>query len=248
MGAGTQKVEESLPRLFDHAKAIRLDSDSAAGRVSAHRILTSFAHREYNLLLGTQMVTKGLDMPNVSLVGVLSADSGADLPDFRASEKTFARLLQVAGRSGRSDIKGEVLLQTYSPESELITDAARQDYLSFFNRELASRKESQYPPFIRVANIVLTGGEEGQLEQTSLDFSERLRIRIKECKLAAQVLGPAPCPLYQLRNGYRRHLIVKTNQQVAFARMLTEWEAVETRFKLPAAIKITVDIDPDDMM
>ena len=248
MGAGTQKVEEALPKLFAHAKAIRLDSDSAAGRVSAHRILTSFAQREYNLLLGTQMVTKGLDMPNVSLVGVLSADIGADFPDFRASEKTFARLLQVAGRSGRADIRGEVLLQTFSPESELITDAARQDYQSFFARELASRQESHYPPFVRVTNIILSGAEEVQLEQVALDLSERLKVHITQAKLSAQVLGPAPCPLYLLRKSYRRHLIVKTNQQVAFTRMLTEWESAESRFKLPAAVKITVDIDPDDMM
>ncbi len=248
MGAGTQKVEESLPKLFEHARTIRLDSDSAAGRVSAHRILTSFALREYNLLLGTQMVTKGLDMPNVSLVGVLSADIGADLPDFRASEKTFARLLQVAGRSGRADIKGEVLLQTYAPESELIGDAARQDYRSFFSRELESRKECSYPPFVRVTNIILSGPEEDSLERAALSFSEQLRLRIKQAKVAADILGPAPCPLYFLRKSYRRHLIVKTNQQVALVRMLTEWENAEARFKLPSAVKITVDIDPDDMM
>lgn len=248
MGAGTQKVEEALPKLFAHAKAIRLDSDSAAGRVSAHRILTSFAQREYNLLLGTQMVTKGLDMPNVSLVGVLSADIGADFPDFRASEKTFARLLQVAGRSGRADIRGEVLLQTFSPESELITDAARQDFKSFFTRELASREESHYPPFVRVTNIILSGAAEAQVEQATLDFSERLKGHIANAKLSAQVLGPAPCPLYLLRKSYRRHLIIKTNQQVGFTRMLTEWESAESRFKLPAAVKVTVDIDPDDMM
>lgn len=248
MGAGTQKVEESLPKLFEFARTIRLDSDSASGRQNAHRILTSFAQREYNLLLGTQMVTKGLDMPHVSLVGVLSADIGADLPDFRASEKTFARLLQVAGRSGRSEKRGEVILQTFSPDSELITDAARQDYKSFFNRELESRRESHYPPFVRLTNIILSGTKEDQLEQTATEFCERLKQEACSANLNIQTLGPAPCPLYFLRKNFRRHLIVKTNQQVAFVKLLTTWEARESRFKLPAAVRITIDIDPDDMM
>lgn len=248
MGAGTQKVEEALPKLFEFARTIRLDSDSASGRQNAHRILTSFAQREYNLLLGTQMVTKGLDMPHVSLVGVLSADIGADLPDFRASEKTFARLLQVAGRSGRAEKRGEVILQTFSPDSELITDAARQDYKSFFAREVASRKESYYPPFVRLTNIILSGAKEDQLEQVALDFCQRLKEEARTAKIEIQILGPAPCPLYFLRKNFRRHIIIKTNQQVAFARMLSSWESREARFKLPAALKVTIDIDPDDMM
>jgi primosomal protein N' (replication factor Y) len=248
MGAGTQKVEETIPKLFAQAQTIRLDSDSAAGRISAHQILNAFAKREFNLLLGTQMVTKGLDMPNVSLVGVLSADSGSDLPDFRSSEKTFARLLQVAGRSGRAGIKGEVIFQTYAPESLLITDASRQDYKSFYARELVSRQECSFPPFVRLTNVVFSASEEKELEETALDFYERLKARLSQSKIKAQVLGPHPCPLYQLRKSYRRHLFVKTNQQVALVRMLTEWESAESRFKLPATVKIIIDVDPDDMM
>ncbi|MBK7142555.1 MAG: primosomal protein N' [bacterium] len=248
MGAGTQKVEEMIPKLFVGATTIRLDSDSAGGRVSAHRILNAFAQREYNLLLGTQMVTKGLDMPNVSLVGVLSADSGSDLPDFRSTEKTFARLLQVAGRSGRAGIRGEVIFQTYAPESELITDASRQDFRSFYERELLSRQECSYPPFVRLTNIIFSSLEEASLETVALEFHARLKARLAQSGITAQLLGPHPCPLYLLRKSYRRHIIVKTNQQVAFVRMLTQWEAEESRFKLPAAIKVIVDIDPDDMM
>ena len=127
-----KKIEESIPRLLASARVARLDSDSASGRKRAYQILSGFASGKSNLLLGTQMVTKGLDFPGVTLVGVLSADFSMDLPDFRASEKTFARLLQVAGRSGRV-APGEVLIQTYYPESELIDDAARQDYESFWH-------------------------------------------------------------------------------------------------------------------
>ncbi len=248
MGAGTQKVEETIPKLFEGAKTIRLDSDSAGGRISAHRILNSFAQREFNLLLGTQMVTKGLDMPNVSLVGVLSADSGVDLPDFRSSEKTFARLLQVAGRSGRAGIRGEVIFQTYAPESPLIGDASRQDYRSFFARELQSRRECDYPPFVRLTNIIFSSEEESSLESVALDYHASLKARLAQAGIAAQLLGPHPCPLYFLRKQFRRHLIIKTNQQVQLGRMLTQWESEETRFKLPNNVKIVIDIDPDDMM
>ena len=248
LGAGTQKIEESIPRLLASARVARLDSDSASGRKRAYQILSGFASGKSNLLLGTQMVTKGLDFPGVTLVGVLSADFSMDLPDFRASEKTFARLLQVAGRSGRVT-PGEVLIQTYYPESELIDDAARQDYESFYKREIESRRALSYPPFSRLVNFRLTGKDENKLEKTALEFRERLLGRIQSAGLKQSVpLGPAPCPLYRLRGNYRRHLFVKTRQVIKFVRMLREWELSEPRFKLPSTIKLGVDVDPDDMM
>ena len=124
IGVGTQRLEESLAELFESAKVVRFDSDSASGRKKAHSILSSFARKEGNLLLGTQMVTKGLDLPGVTLVGVVSADASMDMPDFRASEKGFSRLVQVSGRSGRADQPGEVIIQTFNPTNEVIADAA----------------------------------------------------------------------------------------------------------------------------
>ncbi len=248
LGAGTQKVEESIPRLLASARVARLDSDSASGRKRAYQILTDFAANKSNLLLGTQMVTKGLDFPGVTLVGVLSADLSMDLPDFRASEKTFARLLQVAGRSGRV-APGEVLIQTYYPDSELIDDAARQDYESFYKREIELRRALSYPPFSRLVNFRLSCKDETKLEKTALEFRERLLGRIQSAGLKKSVpLGPAPCPHYRLRGNYRRHLFVKTRQVIKFVRMLREWELSEPRFKLPSTIKLAVDVDPDDMM
>jgi primosomal protein N' (replication factor Y) len=248
LGAGTQKIEESIPRLLASARVVRLDSDSASGRKRAYQILSGFASGESNLLLGTQMVTKGLDFPGVTLVGVLSADFSMDLPDFRASEKTFARLLQVAGRSGRV-APGEVLIQTYYPESELIDDAARQDYESFYKREIESRRALSYPPFSRLVNFRLSCKDENKLQETALEFRERLLGRIKSAGLKQSApLGPAPCPLYRLRGNYRRHLFVKTRQVIKFVRMLRQWELSEPRFKLPSTIKLAVDVDPDDMM
>ncbi len=248
VGAGTQKVEESLPRLFENAKPLRMDSDAAAGREGVYRILSEFASRKYNLLLGTQMVTKGLDLPGVSLVGVLSADIGADLPDFRASEKTLAKLVQVAGRTGRADRKGEVLIQTFAPDSELIADAARQDYRGFYEREIASRESGQFPPFVRLVNILVSGPDEKKVDEASSQLRDNLKAEIEAAKVSARVLGPAPCPLYRLRKQYRRHLLIKTTQAVKLVRMLSNWELRAAHFGMPRAIKIVVDVDPDDMM
>ena len=248
MGVGTQKVEENIPRLFEGAIPIRMDSDSADGRTKAYEILTNFSEKKSNLLLGTQMVTKGLDMPGVTLVGVLSADASLDMPDFRASEKAFARLLQVSGRSGRAEKKGEVIIQTFNPENEIIQDASKQDFKGFFERVIKEREELWYPPFSRLINFTMTSEKENLLEKEILLFREKLLHRIKVNKLRAQLLGPAPCPIYYLRNRYRRHLFIKTNQVVKFVKMLTEWEDVEAHFKVPALIRVNIDVDPDDMM
>jgi len=247
-GVGTQKVEENIPRLFSRARTVRLDSDTAAGRKKAYQILAGFSSRSSDLLLGTQMVTKGLDLPHVTLVGVLSADQSLDWPDFRASEKAFARLLQVSGRSGRAAMPGEVIVQTYYPDHEIITDAARQDYETFYDREIVSRRELDYPPFQHLVNFVLSGTNEEKLQQESMDFGAKLGHMISRAAVKARVLGPAPCPMYRLRGRYRRHVFVKTGTVVKFTRALTEWETAEPHFGLPSSIRIAVDIDPDDMM
>ena len=248
VGTGTQRVEEQIPRLFPEAKVVRFDSDTASGRDSAYRILKDFAARKYNLLLGTQMVTKGLDLPGVSLVGVLTGDLELDMPDFRAAERTFSRLLQVAGRSGRTDDEGEVLVQTYYPELELIADAARQDYRAFFERELASRRAFLYPPFVRLVNFIFSGPDEKRLETEALRLRDHLTELARSEQLKIQVLGPAPCPLSYLKGLHRRHMFVKTRQTARLVDLLTRWEDREPRFKLPSSIKLTIDVDPDSMM
>jgi len=247
-GTGTQKVEESISTLFENGKPLRFDSDTASGRTGAYRILSEFAFGKSNLLLGTQMVTKGLDLPRVSLVGVLSADQSLDMPDFRSSEKAFSRLLQVSGRSGRADKKGEVLIQTYYPERDIIVSASKQNYKAFYEIEIASRQACEYPPFTRLVNFVFSSTDEKLLESTSLHFREWLRSHVSKNKLTVEMLGPAPCPLYMLRKNYRRHLLVKTKRMVKFVAMLSEWETPEPRFKLPTSVKMVVDVDPYDMM
>jgi primosomal protein N' (replication factor Y) len=211
-------------------------------------MLADFAAHKYNLLLGTQMVTKGLDLPKVSLVGVLSADHGMDMPDFRASEKTFARLLQVAGRSGRTERPGEVIIQTYDPENPVIILAARQDYKGFFEREIAMRKEHQFPPFARLVNVELSGQREEQVVREINDFRGRLEDRLSVAKLAAEILGPAPCPHSFVKGVFRRHLLIKTKRMPALSRLLTEFESTESRFGVVSAVKIRIDVDPIDLM
>ncbi|MGD8921719.1 MAG: primosomal protein N' [Candidatus Zixiibacteriota bacterium] len=248
LGAGTQKVEENIPRLFPAARAMRFDSDTASGRRNAYQLLREFAERKYDLLLGTQMVTKGLDLPGVSLVGVLAADMELDLPDFRAGEKTFARLLQVAGRSGRTHDRGEVLIQTYYPELELIDDAARQDYVSFYNREIALRESFLYPPFVRLVNFVISGKDDKLIEGHAMKFRGALTARAQSAGVKIQVLGPVPCPLSYLKGRFRRHLFAKTRQVQKLVALLSDWETEEPHFRLPSSIKLVVDVDPDNMM
>lgn len=247
MGAGTQKVEESLPLLIKEAKVVRFDSDTASGRHRSYRILKEFADGKQNVLLGTQMVTKGLDLPRVTLVGVLSADFELDLPDFRSSERTFARLVQVAGRSGRGDVKGEVLVQTYNPDLPVISEASRQDYDSFFKRETESRREYGYPPFSRLVRLILSGPDSAEIDRLAKSFAIRLSQACRESGLRVTALGPSQCPLSYLRGRHRRHLILKTGQVQKLVKLLSDWEIAEPKFGLPARVRITVDVDPVDL-
>ncbi|MCP4684095.1 MAG: primosomal protein N' [bacterium] len=247
-GAGTQKVEEHIARLFPDGRALRFDSDTASGRKNSHQMLKMFAERKYNLLLGTQMVTKGLDLPGVSLVGVLSADQGLDLPDFRASEKTFSRLLQVAGRSGRGETAGDVVIQTYYPDSEVIQDAARQDYESFYEREVLSRQVHNFPPFSRMVKFVFSGKDPDKLPAHTEQFGLELKKEAAAASLEINLLGPAPCPHAYLRGNHRRQLFAVTRQPLKLTRLLYNWENRRTRFGLPSNVKLVVDVDPDDMI
>ena len=247
-GAGTQKVEEHVARLFEKGQVLRFDSDTASGRKNAHLLLREFAERRYNLLLGTQMVTKGLDLPGVTLVGVLSADLGIDLPDFRAAEKTLARLLQVSGRSGRGQDPGDVFIQTYYPQSTVIGDAAHQDYVSFYEREIVSRQAHRFPPFSRLVRMVFASADKSLVERAAEEFGRALTERSTRKGLMIDILGPTACPIALLRGQHRRHLLVRTNRPLKLGRLLSEWEDEAPRFGLPAKVKVSVDVDPDDMM
>jgi primosomal protein N' (replication factor Y) len=194
------------------------------------------------------MVTKGLDLPAVTLVAVLSADQSLNMPDFRASERTFSRLVQVAGRSGRADRPGIVLIQTYNPSAAVIETAAAQDFESFYRMEIASRESLRYPPFSRLVRIVFEDPQEKRVIDSGRSFAESLNKRLETNKHAATVIGPAPCPMAFVRGRHRRNLFVKTSRIVEFTKLLTEWELQQSRFGMPSGTKIVIDVDPDDMM
>jgi primosomal protein N' (replication factor Y) len=248
LGSGTQKIEDALAAVFDSPRAVRLDSDNARKREQAHIALNDFAQKKYDILLGTQMVTKGIDFPDVTIVGVLMADLGMDMPDFRAPEKLFAKLIQVSGRSGRGTIPGEVIIQTFQPELDLIDDAARQDYDSFYEREIITRRSLHYPPFSHLVNVRFSGKTEATVKIQSLQFKSELEKRLNNSNHKAIVLGPAMCHFYRLRGLYRRHIILKTGQINSFIRILSEWENTVRNFGLPSTVRVTIDIDPCDMM
>jgi primosomal protein N' (replication factor Y) len=209
LGAGTQKVEEEIKSLFSQASIARLDMDSSRRSGVQQSILQRMRNREIDILIGTQMVAKGLDFPNVSLVGIIDADSILNIPDFRAGERCFQLLVQAAGRAGRSGLAGEVVIQTYNPDHLVINFAAQQDYRDFYNHEIKTRQLLDYPPLTHLLRIVMSS--EGQAETD--DYANRLAAYIEEITDAKEeeitILGPAPCPIARIRNRFRVQILVK---------------------------------------
>lgn len=240
MGAGTEKVESEVARMFPNAKVARLDSDTARKKGSHQAILASFRARQIDILVGTQMIAKGFDFPHVTLVGVILADTALLLPDYRSSEKTFQLVTQVAGRSGRGDQGGRVLVQTFSPFHYSIQCAKKHDTKSFYDEELKHRQDFDYPPFVKLINIIIRSKNEKKvIEQAEILKSEIMKAL---SGLQAEALGPAPLPFYRLRGHFRWHLMIKAKGE-------TELIFVAIRRALQAAKKIgkvftAVDTDP----
>ena len=210
LGVGTQRVVEELERALPGVSVVRWDSDTAGRRGEHEALLKSFAAGEAQVLVGTQMVAKGLHVPNVSLVGVVLADVGLHRPDFRAGERTFQLLCQVAGRAGRGKTPGLVVIQTYNPESHAIRAAGRQDYSSMYKREIAYRRELGYPPFSRLIRLVYQNIREDACEEEAKRMSEALRSTAYGRGLAGvDVVGPAPTQPRRIRGLYRWHLIMR---------------------------------------
>ncbi len=246
IGVGTQRVEENLTRLFKDVKAERIDSDKAASK-SGKLILGDFAEEKFNLLLGTQMVTKGLDFPNVTLVGVLAADIGLDMPDFRAAEKTFSKLLQVAGRAGRGDRDGLVMVQTYYNDHPVIENLASGTYIDFFERVIEERRALFYPPFSRLIAVTLQSEDEKRLETEAITF----RFKMEEHLAGLDnfvLLGPSKAPLYKLRGQFRRKFLIKCTGVKKIVSRFRKWEYDKPGFGLPSKIRVIFDIDPVNMM
>jgi primosomal protein N' (replication factor Y) len=210
-GAGTQKVEETAQAAFPGARILRWDADTT-GRKGAHEaILAQFIGGRADILVGTQMVAKGLDLPRVTLVGVISADTGLHFPDFRASERSFQLLSQVAGRAGRSAMGGKVIMQTYAPDNPAIVSAAQHDYAGFYEREMAFRKSSGYPPFGKLIRMIHLADRDRSAQAAAREMADRLNARIERMGLAdTRLIGPSPAFFRMARGKARWHLIIRS--------------------------------------
>jgi primosomal protein N' (replication factor Y) len=243
LGLGSERVEEELHRDFPAARIARLDRDTATGGRRFETILNGFRKGDYDILVGTQMIAKGHDIPNVTLVGVISADMGLGVPDFRAAERTFQLLTQVAGRAGRGSVPGIVLIQTIQPDHYAIRLAAAQDYAAFYEKELAFRRALHYPPFSAMANVLVRG----EKKEVALGMSTSLARLFTPPPDKLRVLGPAEAPVARLRNEYRYQFLIKA----ASRRALSEWLQRVRRFAQEhkwGATALMIDVDPLTLM
>jgi len=241
-GTGTQKVEDELQKLFPKARISRMDLDTTIPKMAHEKILSSFKSQGIDILVGTQMIAKGLDFPNVTLVGVISADVGLNLPDFRASERTFSLLTQVAGRAGRGQTPGLVIIQTYNPQHPTILAARYQDYNAFYSQEIAFRKELSYPPFTHLTNIIIKGKDEGETIKLAQLIGTNLRIYNQNKDIL--ILGPAPCPLTKIKEEYRWQILIKGKPKSMRELVKSTLEQIT----IPRQLKLSIDIDPVGML
>ena len=245
LGAGTEKLEHDLKELLPDARILRMDSDTTSGKGSHARLLSRMNDGSADVLVGTQMIAKGHDFPEVTLVGVVNAEASLGMPDFRAAERTFQLLSQVIGRAGRGETPGRVVVQAPDTEQYAIKAAAEHDATGFYRQELEFRREVGYPPFTFLAAYAISGLAE-QTVTGQADATARLLTRLKsELKLRVEILGPAPAPIYRLRNRYRRQILLKSASRSDLHRLILCWRQ---QTAATAAVRISVDIDPVDMM
>ena len=242
-GLGTQQVERLMAERFPAARIARMDVDTTSGKWAHAEILDRVARREVDVLLGTQMIAKGLDFPNVTLVGVVDADVGINLPDFRASERSFQLLSQVAGRAGRGPKGGEVIIQTRVPSHHAVRFAVAHDYHAFVSEELAGREKPVYPPYIRVANVVFSGLTEAATAQLALNAAAWLDKLVRRFEGDMHVVGPAPCAVDRIKRRWRWHLLLKASHQGELSKVARYFAE---RFPVPTAadLRVTIDRDP----
>ncbi|MGH7824619.1 MAG: replication restart helicase PriA [Candidatus Binatia bacterium] len=248
VGAGTEQIEDALGRLLPQARIARMDRDTTRKRGSHESLIRSWEKGEIDVLIGTQMITKGHDVSGVTLVGALLADLSLNLPDFRAAERTFQLLSQVAGRSGRGDSPGHVFIQTYAPDHYAVQHLVGHDYKAFFASEIEFRRALSYPPFSRLANLRVDGPKADEVEKKAGLLARALRGRLSKkpkLKEKIEILGPAPAPIFKLRNRYRWHMLLKAQQFSALQEL-----ALMARELLPRSrsIRLHVDVDPYNML
>ena len=249
-GAGTQRAEQELSEIFPSARMLRLDTDATMQRYSYEKKLGAFQRGEYDIMLGTQMVAKGLDFENVTLVGVLSADMMLHNDDFRSYERTFSLLTQVVGRSGRGGLEGRAIIQTFEPENPIIEMAAAQNYREFFESEIGIRRGMLYPPFADICVVAFSGEDRKTAQAAASWFSKSLSALCSEeySDLPMRVLGPSPAAVMKVSNKYRFRLIIKFKNNRRFRQMLSRLLREFGRNKDFDSIAVCADIDPDSVI
>ncbi len=241
LGVGTQRVEEELQNNFPDSKILRMDYDTTSRKGMHEKMIKSFKNHEYDILLGTQIVAKGLDFEDVTLVGVINADTGLNIPDFRSSENTFSLLSQVAGRSGRSNKSGEVFIQTFNPNHYAISYTKKHDYIGFYKEEMSIRRALKYPPFYYLVSIRVSGSDEKEILNEALKIKRALMRNLEN----TIILGPSSATIFKLNNIYRYNLILKYKKE---PNLLDVLEKILDHYKNKVKIKVDVDINPSQML
>ena len=241
LGVGTQKIEEELNKLFPNSRVLRMDFDTTSKKGMHEKMIESFRNHEYDILLGTQMVAKGLDFSNVTLVGVINADTSLNIPDFRSSENTFSLLSQVAGRSGRSSKTGSVIIQTFNPEHYAISLCKNHDYLSFYKQEMMIRRDLKYPPYYYICNIRISG------KDASYILGEALKIKssLERNLTSTIILGPSTSSLFKMNNIFRYNIILKYKKEDNLYLILSK---VIEHYLTNNKIKVDIDFNPSQMI
>jgi primosomal protein N' (replication factor Y) len=241
-GFGTEKLEEAVKACFPQARVARMDSDTMLGRADYERTLLRFRMGRLDVLLGTQMIAKGLDFPRVTLVGIIYADLGLHVPDFRSGERTFQQVTQVAGRAGRGDLEGEVIVQSFTPHHSAIQFGRRQDYEGFYEEESGFRRQLDYPPFNHLTKLEFTSAQASKAEFAARRFAEALA---RDAGPGLRLLGPCPAPMPRLRGRHRFHLLLRDSRRKGrkddLRKLLDAWPR-------DGDVRVTVDVDPIQML
>ncbi|MDN5293555.1 MAG: hypothetical protein PWQ31_860 [Eubacteriales bacterium] len=248
-GTGTQKIEEEVKRLFPWARVLRMDVDTTSRRGAHEKIINLFREGKADILIGTQMIAKGLDIPAVTLVGVVSADTVLNLPDFRAAERTFQLVTQVAGRAGRGKIPGQVVVQSYNPDHYAIQAVRNHDYHSFYRREMEYRQRMKYPPFTHLLRVVVLGRKEEQVVRGAQFLGAELRLQMEQAGVTGvSLLGPAPAPLQKLKDTYRWQMALKGPEPEELRWLLRRALDVVKEAREMAPVGLQIDMDPMGMI
>lgn len=247
-GFGTERIEQVIQHLFPQARIARMDRDTTRGKVAHATILEKFSQREIDILLGTQMITKGHDFPRITLVGVLSADTSLGIPDFRAAERTFQLITQVAGRAGRGSDPGRVIVQAYHPDHYAIQKAQTHDYVGFYQQEIHYRAQLAYPPYSRLVMLRIEGENQREVEMYSKVIGEIFR-RFSTSPRKVEVLGPAPALISRIKNRYRWQLLLKGARVSQIQEIIREGlRYLQTHKTLPTKVSLTIDVDPMNLL